>query len=235
MNHALCTLHSALPLTPESPMTDVLTTAEEKSKAQTSSPAPLASEQEAREVAEAARETEWNPSFVKELFEGRLRLDLIHPFPEPTAEDLARAKPVLEQLERFLLERVDGDAIDREGKVPEDVIQGLREMGAFGLKIPREYQGLGLSQLMYTRAISLVSSVDANVTALLSASKSIGVPVPLKLFGTEAQKRRYLPRLAQGAISAFALTENHVGSDPAGLTTSATLSEDGKQWILNGE
>jgi hypothetical protein len=193
------------------------------------------SEQEAREVAEAAREVEWNDSFVKELFEGRLRLDLIHPFPEPTPEDLAKAAPFLEKLERFLLEKVDADLIDREYKIPAPLVEELKAMGAFGIKIPEEYGGLGLSQLMYTKAIAMVTSVDGSLTALLSASQSIGVPVPLKLFGSEEQKRRYLPRIAQGAISAFALTEAGVGSDPAGLSTSATLSEDGKHWILNGE
>jgi len=196
---------------------------------------PLASEQEAREVAEAARQTEWNPSFVKELFEGRVRLDLIHPFPEPDPADSAKARPFLEKLERFLAQKVDGDLIDREGKIPQAVVEELRAMGAMGIKIPEEYGGLGLSQLMYTRAMGLVTSWDGSLTALLSASQSIGVPVPLKLFGTDAQKRKYLPRIAQGAISAFALTETHVGSDPAGLSTTATLTEDGTHYILNGE
>jgi alkylation response protein AidB-like acyl-CoA dehydrogenase len=195
----------------------------------------LATEQEAREVAEAARETEWNPSFVKELFEGRLRLDLIHPFPEPDPADVARAKPFLDRLERFLSEKVDGDLIDREGNIPRDVVDELKRMGALGIKIPEEYGGLGLSQLMYTKAMGLVTSWDGSLTALLSASQSIGVPVPLKLFGTAEQKRKYLPRLARGAISAFALTETHVGSDPAGLATTATLSEDGRHYVLNGE
>ena len=193
------------------------------------------SEQEAREVAEAAREQEWNASFVKELFEGRLRLDLIHPFPEPTPEDVAKAAPFLAKLDRFLAERVDGDKIDRESKVPADVIEELKAMGAFGIKIPEEYGGLGLSQLMYTRAVAKITSVDGSLTALVSASQSIGVPVPLKLFGTDAQKQKYFPMLAKGAISAFALTETGVGSDPAGLSTTAVLSEDGKHWILNGE
>ncbi|MGD9524008.1 MAG: acyl-CoA dehydrogenase family protein [Gemmatimonadales bacterium] len=202
--------------------------------AATPRPAPSASE--ARAVAEAARETEWaNPSFVRELFAGRLRLDLIDPFPEPTPEDVARAAPFLARLRDFLQSRVDSDAIDRDGRIPPEVVAALREMGAFGIKIPEAYGGLGLSQLMYTRAIGMVTSQDGSLTALLSAAQSIGVSVPLLLFGTEAQKQRYLPRLAAGAISAFALTETGVGSDPAGLATTAVRSTDGSHWILNGE
>src|SRR5437867_4022238 len=183
-----------------------------------------------------AREQEWAaPSFVRELFLGKLRMDLIHPYPEQNPDEVARAKPFLDKLERFLREEVDSDRIDREGEIPENVIDGLRKLGAFGIKIPREYGGLGLSQLSYMKAIELVSSVDGSLTALLSAHQSIGVPQPLKMFGTEAQKKRYLPRLAKGAISAFALTEPGVGSDPAAMETTAVPSEDGKSWILNGE
>ena len=200
------------------------------------SPTPLASEQEAREVAEAAREKEWQaPSFVRELFEGSFRLDLVHPFPSPDPADLERARPFMEKLERFMRERVDSDKIDREGKIPTEIVRGLGEIGAFGIKIPTEYGGLGLSQYSYTHAIGLVTSQDGNLTALLSAAQSIGVPTPLKLFGTPAQKKKYLPRLAKGAVSAFALTEKHVGSDPAGLSTTAMLSPDGTHYILNGE
>jgi alkylation response protein AidB-like acyl-CoA dehydrogenase len=199
-------------------------------------PTPLATEQEAREVAEAAREKDWQaPSFVRELFEGSFRLDLVHPFPAPEPADLERAKPFMEKLEHFMRQQVDSDKIDRDGKIPADVLQGLRDLGAFGIKIPVEYGGLGLSQYSYTHAIGLVTSQDGNLTALLSAAQSIGVPTPLKLFGTPAQKKKYLPRLARGAVSAFALTENHVGSDPAALSTTATLSADGSHYILNGE
>src|SRR6266850_2937024 len=111
----------------------------------------------------------------------------------------------------------------------------VRDLGAFGIKIPREYGGLGLSQLSYMKAIELVSSVDGSLTALLSAHQSIGVPQPLKLFGTDAQKKKYLPRLAKGAISAFALTEPGVGSDPAAMETTAVPTPDGQAWVLNGE
>ena len=198
--------------------------------------APKTTEQEARDVAEAAREQEWSSrSFVRELFEGDYDLDLIHPFPEPDPADLARARPLMERLEKFMREKVDSDKIDREGKISPELIEELRQMGAFGLKIGEEYGGLGLSQYSYTKAISLVTSNDGSMTALLSAAQSIGVPVPLKLFGTDAQKKKYLPRLAKGAISAFALTETGVGSDPAGVATTAVLSDDGSHYILNGE
>ena len=149
-----------------------------------------ASEKEARDVAEAARETEWeNPSFVRELFLGRFRLDLIHPHPPPDPAEEARAKPFLDRLRSFM-ERVDSEEIDRTGEIPEALIQELREMGAFGIKIPKEYGGLGLSQMSYIRAIEMVTSKDGSLTALLSAHQSIGVPQPLKLFGTPEQKKK---------------------------------------------
>ncbi|MBX6331716.1 MAG: acyl-CoA dehydrogenase family protein [Gemmatimonadaceae bacterium] len=194
----------------------------------------LASEKEARDVAEAARESEWaEPSFLRELFLGRFRLDLIHPFPPDDPDEDARAKPFLDKLRAFL-ERVDSDEIDRTGEIPEPLVQELRDMGAFGIKIPREYGGLGLSQRSYVRAMGMVTSKDGSLTALLSAHQSIGLPQPLKLFGTEEQKKKYFPRLARGAISAFALTEVDAGSDPANMRTTATPSEDGSHFILNG-
>jgi len=193
------------------------------------------SESEARDVAESARETEWaNASFVRELFLGRFRFDLIHPYPEPDPIELARAQPFLDRLRAFL-ERLDSEAIDRTGEIPESVVQELRDMGAFGIKIPTEYGGLGLSQMAYTRAMQMVTSKDGSLTALLSASQSIGVPQPLKLFGTAEQKARFFPRLARGAISAFALTEVDAGSDPANMVTTATPVDGGAAFLLNGE
>ncbi|MDQ3674060.1 MAG: acyl-CoA dehydrogenase family protein [Gemmatimonadota bacterium] len=197
--------------------------------------AGTASEKEARDVAESARETEWaHPSFVRELFLGRFRLDLIHPHPPADPAEEARARPFMDKLRGFM-ERVESEEIDRTGEIPERDVQELRDMGAFGIKIPREYGGLGLSQMSYVRAIELVTSKDGSLTALLSASQSIGVPQPLKLFGTEEQKRRYFPRLAKGAISAFALTEVDAGSDPANMQCTATPTADGKHFIINGE
>src|SRR3989442_965380 len=148
---------------------------------------------------------------------------------------MARAQPFLEKLERFLRQNVDSDQIDREGEIPEEVIQGLRELGAFGIKIPHEYGGAGPSQLSSMKGIEPVSSLPGPITAVLSAHHSIGGPPPPQMFGNEAQKKQYPPRLARGAISAFALTEPGVGSDPAAMETLAVPSEDGQAWILNGE
>src|SRR3954471_11191754 len=196
----------------------------------------LASEKEARDVAEAARESDWSgPSFVRDLFLGRFNLDLIHPHPVVSdPAEHARADAFLARLRAFL-ERVDSDMIDRTGAIPEEYVQELREMGAFGIKIPLEYGGVGLSYANYTRAIAMVTSKDGSLAALLSAHQSIGLPQPLKLFGTDDQKKKFFPRLAKGAISAFALTEVDAGSDPANMHASATPSEDGKYFVLNGE
>jgi alkylation response protein AidB-like acyl-CoA dehydrogenase len=195
----------------------------------------LASEKEARDVAEAARESEWSgPSFVRELFLGRFRLDLIHPHPADDPNEAARAQPFLDKLESFL-KRVDSDMIDRTGEIPEEYVQELREMGAFGIKIPTEYGGLGLSYTSYVKAMAMVTSKDGSLTALLSAHQSIGLPQPLKLFGTDEQKKRFFPRLAKGAISAFALTEIDAGSDPANMHAHAEPTPDGKHFVLNGE
>jgi alkylation response protein AidB-like acyl-CoA dehydrogenase len=188
------------------------------------------------EVAEASRETEWEkPSFVGDLFLGKLNLDLIHPFPEQDPADKAEGDVFLAKLERFLAENVDAEAIDAKGEYDYELFKGLNEIGAWGMKIPKEYGGLGFSATNYNRALGLVATWCANTVAWLSAHQSIGVPQPLKLFGTEEQKKKYLPRLAKGAISAFALTEPGVGSDPAKMQTMAVPTADGSGWILNGE
>ncbi len=196
---------------------------------------PQVTEQEARQVAEAARETEWAmPSFVRELFLGRLNLDLIHPAPAPDPEEQKRAAAFMQKLALFA-ETVDGHEIERTGRVPPAVLEGLAEIGAFGIKIPQEYGGLGLSQRSYNRAIAYIGSCCTALGVLLSAHQSIGVPQPLKMFGTPEQKKKYLPRLAKGAVSAFALTEPDVGSDPARMGAMAEPTPEGDAYILNGE
>lgn len=197
-------------------------------------PPPDVSEQDARKVAEAARETEWkSPSFMKELFLGNFRSDLVHPYPLIDQERPEFAA-FYDAFRAFLLAEVDPVAIDATGEYPPRVLDGLRKLGAFGLKIPKEYGGLGFSMLEYGKLMELLGSVDGNIEALLSAHQSIGVPTPLLYFGTEDQKRKFLPRCAAGEISGFALTESDVGSDPARLATTAELSPDGTHYILNG-
>ncbi len=191
-------------------------------------------ERESREVAEHAREKEWKqPSFIRELFLGNLRSDLIHPF--PTRSNRPEFIEFRTRLERFLAEQVDPGEIDKTGEYPQSVVDGLKRLGAFGMKIPKKYGGLELNQVEYSQIMELLGTYDGNLSALLSAHQSIGVPQPLKVFGTEEQKQEFLPRCAAGAISAFALTEPNVGSDPAQLETTAELTADGEYYMLNGE
>ena len=194
-------------------------------------------ERDALELAESARvaATPEYRSFAEGLFMGRFDLADIHPFPEQSKEDHTAGAPFLEALDQLLSSGVDADAIDADGEIPDTVITKLAELGAFGIKVPREYGGLGLSQTNYGRAAMLLGSHCANLTALISAHQSIGVPQPLKLFGTEEQKRRFLPRVATGEISAFALTETEVSSDPAQMKTRAEPAPDGQHFIINGE
>jgi len=193
-----------------------------------------ASEKEARQLTEAAREKEWRkPSFGKELFLGRFRLDLIDPWPRPDAEKTARAEDYLAKL-RDYMSTVDGQQIERDARIPDEVFQTLAQLGAFGMKIDEKYGGLELSNLHYCRALTLIGSVNPSLSALISAHQSIGVPQPLKLFGTEEQKQKFLPRLAAGEISAFLLTESDVGSDPARMRSIAEPLPDGSGYQLNG-
>ncbi|MGW2861278.1 acyl-CoA dehydrogenase family protein [Streptomyces sp. NPDC001205] len=194
---------------------------------------PKVSEREARQVAEAAREQDWRkPSFAKELFLGRLRLDLIHPHPLPAPDDVERGEAFLAKMRDFCETRVDGRLIERESRIPDEVVNGLKELGAFGMKIDTKYGGLGLTQVYYNKALTLAGSASPAIGALLSAHQSIGVPQPLKLFGTQEQKDTFLPRCARTDISAFLLTEPDVGSDPARLATAAV--PDGDDYVLDG-
>src|ERR671916_755570 len=191
------------------------------------------SEKEARQVAEEAREAEWKlPSFGKELFLGNFCLDLIHPQPKLDPQAVEKGEQFLATLREFLIAEVDPLQIERDAKIPDAVIDGLKRIGALGMKVPEQYGGLGLSQVYYNRALALAGSYHSALSTLLSAHQSIGVAEPLMLFGSEEQKRRWLPLVARTHVSAFLLTEPDVGSDPARLSASATPTEDG--YLLNG-
>lgn len=188
----------------------------------------------ARQVAEEAREETWErPSFAKELYLGRFDVDLIHPHPRAAAEDEERGEEFLRRLHK-VCEGIDGQRIERDAQIPDEAIAALKDIGAFGMKIPREYGGLGLTMSYYGRALMLAGSVNASLGAMLSAHQSIGVPEPVKLIGSDEQKERFLPRCAAGAISAFLLTEPDVGSDPARVATAATPTDDGSAYLLDG-
>lgn len=190
---------------------------------------------QALEVTEEAREKEWlYPSFGGELFMGEFRPDLIFPFPEQSAEDKKIGDELIEKFMNFLTKNLDPEEVDATRTIPRNVIEEMGKMGIFALKIPKEYGGLGLSQVNYNRLVMRVASFCGSTAVLISAHQSIGVPQPVKLYGTEAQKRKYLPMFRQGKISAFALTEPDVGSDPAQMSAEAVLSPDGSHYILNG-
>ncbi len=192
-------------------------------------------QKEAMIVAESARQKEYTqPSFAKQLFMGTFDQEMLFPFPKASAEDKAVGDAFLEKLE-VILKEMDPEEVDRSRQIPQEVMRKLGELGAFAMKVPKEYNGLGFSQYNYNRVIQLVGSYCGSTAVLLTAHQSIGVPQPLKMFGTEQQKKKFLPRFREGAISAFALTEPNVGSDPAQMTATAELSDDGSHYIINGE
>jgi alkylation response protein AidB-like acyl-CoA dehydrogenase len=195
---------------------------------------PEATAEDARALAEASRETGWDrPSFAKGLYLGNFDLGLVHPWPKAKAEDVERGEAFLERLTEYA-RTMSGRRIERDAKIPDEYLRGLADLGAFGMKIPREYGGLGLSLVYYGRALALLGSVHPSLGALLSAHQSIGVPEPVKEFGTPEQKREYLPRCAAGAITAYLLTEPDVGSDPARMGSTAVPTDDGGAYILDG-
>jgi len=177
-------------------------------------------------VAETARDKASYSGFLAGLFEADVRWDLFTSIGIPQT-----SLPALDFLERFkvALLPLDPERVDSEEELPEPVLKTLAELGAFGIKIPRRFGGLELTQYEYQKVATLCGSVDASLTVLLSAAQSIGVPEPLRLFGTEEQKSKYLPRLARGEISGFALTEKQVGCDIAKVETYAVrVIENGK-------
>ncbi len=173
-------------------------------------------------------------SFMKGVFHGDLAEDLIFPFPQVAKEEGENLSMILDSVSRFLDEKVDSAAIDREHSIPESVIEEAKALGLFGLQIPMDHGGIGLSTTAYSRIMQQVGGHDASLAVTLGAHQSIGLKA-LLLFGTDEQKERFFPTLATGEkVAAFALTEPSAGSDAAGIKTHAKLSEDGTYWVLNG-
>ncbi|MCE3223898.1 MAG: putative Acyl-CoA dehydrogenase [Nitrospira sp.] len=170
-------------------------------------------------AAEAARDRRAYSGFISGLFEGIVRRQLFTAASIPAMSDAATE--FLAALRLLLIDKVDPEVIDKNGAVGEDVLTALKQIGAFGIKIPRSYGGLGLSQSDYHRVATLLGSHDAATTVLLSAHNSIGVAEPVKLVGNHEQQQQLLPRLAKGEISGFALTEKGAGCDIWDLKTYA--------------
>lgn len=188
------------------------------------------------ELAEDSRQSEWRSlSFVAGLFQGKVDWKLIFPFPRQSQEEKQKGDEILAKIKEIVKSKINPDKVDETREIPQEAIDQLFEIGAFAMKIPAEYNGLGLGHLNYNRAVHLLGSYCGSTAALLSAHQSIGVPQPLILCGTKEQKKKYLPRFRQGAISGFALTEEEAGSDPRMMKTTATPSADGKYYLLNGE
>jgi alkylation response protein AidB-like acyl-CoA dehydrogenase len=190
---------------------------------------------DAMEVAEGARELEDNRGFAQQLFMGTFAHRLLETFPVQSAADRDIGDQLCAQVGDYLGKNLDADEVDASRTIPAMVIDELFRMGIFAMKVPKQYGGLGLSQVNYNRVMMRIASYCASTAVLVSAHQSIGVPQPLKLFGSEEQKQKYFPRFREHAISAFALTEPGVGSDPSKMTTTATLSEDKQHYIVDGE
>ncbi len=191
---------------------------------------------QAMEVAEEARDKDYRlPSFGGQLFMGNFNSDMLFPFPEQDAADKKSCDTFIEDVSRLLTTQLDADEVDVTREIPKSFIAEMGKLGMFAMKVPKEYDGLGFSQTNYNRVIMKVASYCGSTAVLISAHQSIGVPQPLRLYGTEEQKRKFMPRFRKGAISAFALTEPNVGSDPARMSSEAKLSGDGTHYILNGE
>jgi len=183
---------------------------------------------------ESAREQLRGASFMEGLYLGKPDFELLLPTPEP-AEEKAEGEAYCRKIEAFLKEHVDAQKIERTGKITKAVLKGLLDLGAFGMKIPKQYGGLGFSHKNYGRVLTLIASWSNILSLTVAVPQSIGIAMPILLFGNQQQKDHYLPLVARKEISAFALTEPDTGSDAANVKTEAVLTEQGGEFVVNGE
>ncbi len=173
-------------------------------------------------------------SFMKSLFHGVIAEGMIFPYPTAAAAEVDNLNIFLDSVRKFFAANVDAAKIDREHELPPAVLQGLKDLGLFGMLVPTEYGGVGLSNTAYARVMQEVGGLDSSIAVTLGAHQSIGMKGIL-LFGTDDQKKRYLPKLASGEwVAAFALTEPGAGSDAAAIQTRAEPLKDGTGFALNG-
>jgi acyl-CoA dehydrogenase family member 9 len=195
------------------------------------------SEQDRKMIADIERMMGPEPEkmgFAKNLFWGQFRNDLIFPYPSESKEERAKCDALLETLEAYLRDEHPSIEIDQDQYIPEWAIQRLFDLGVMGMTVPEKYGGLGLGITSYNRVLSMIGAYCGSSSVMVSAHQSIGCKA-IMLFGNEAQKEEYLPKVAREYLSAFCLSEPQVGSDAAGQETRCVLSEDGSHYILNGE
>jgi acyl-CoA dehydrogenase family member 9 len=175
-----------------------------------------------------------NPSFTKGIFLGEIREDLVFPYPVMPADERDALSAIIDSLRSWAADNVDSSKFDHDAKFPDGVRQGLHELGVMGLSIPEEYGGFGASAKVYNRVFGEIGSIDPALTVYFGAHQSIGCK-GIVLFGSEEQKNKYLPKCSSGEmVAAFCLTEPGSGSDAQAMKSSAVISTDGTQYILNG-
>jgi alkylation response protein AidB-like acyl-CoA dehydrogenase len=192
-------------------------------------------EQQRKQAEEIIFEGPEKLGFAKILFFGQFQAPLLFPYPELTPEERNTVAQAVGEVRQFAEEKIDAAAIDRNAEIPLDVVAGLGRLGVLGMTAPTEYGGRGFSQLGHAKVTEVIGGHCSSTAVFANAHQSIGIRA-LLLFGTDEQKRRWLPPLASGEqLAAFALTEPDAGSDAANVQTTATPSPDGKSYILNGE
>src|SRR5258705_5743437 len=173
-----------------------------------------------------------NASFGKSLFFGDILEDQLFPYPEMPKAQVELVVPICETIDKFMA-GIDSRKLDREGDLPPELLQSLRDMGLFGVIVPEEHGGLGLSNTGYARVMQQIASWDGSTAVTLGAHSSIGLK-GLPPFGTAQPKKRFLPKPATGEmIAAFCLTEPGSGSDAFSIKTSAR--REGDFYVLNGQ